>query len=64
MCTSAWSLQKADCISLRQFQRLCLCRQKLRFLAQTPLPTETVFGCMRLLPRKAEHLVLPGPFRW
>ena len=20
--------------------------------------------CVRLLPRKAEHLVLPGPFRW
>ena len=28
------------------------------------LPTEPLFGCaMRLLPRKAEHLVLPGPFR-
>ena len=38
--------------------------QKFRFLASTPLPTETLSGCMRLLPRGAEHLVLPGPFRW
>ena len=33
------------------------------FPARRLLPTETLFGCMRLLPKKAEHLVPPGPFR-
>ena len=38
--------------------------QKSRFLARRPLPTETLFeSAVRLLRRKAEHLVLPGPFR-
>ena len=39
-------------------------RQKFRFLARRPLPTETLFeSAVRLLRRKAEHLVLSGPLR-
>jgi hypothetical protein len=39
--------------------------QKFRFLAQRPLPTETLFeSTVRLLRRKAEHLMLSGPLRW
>ena len=37
--------------------------QKFRFLAQRPLPRDSVRVCVRLLHRKAEHLVLSGPFR-
>ena len=37
--------------------------QKFRFLAQRPLPRDSVRVCVRLLRRKAEHLVQAGPFR-
>jgi hypothetical protein len=38
--------------------------QKFRFRARKLPPTETLFGWMRLLPEKAVHQVLPGPFGW
>jgi len=58
------SPRKADRISMKRFSAPSSLPQKFRFLARRPLPTETPFKCaVRLLPRKAEHLVLPGPLR-
>ena len=61
VCTSTLSLQIADGISIKRLRRLPSLLQKIPF-PRMPLPNETLFGCMRLLPRKTEHLVLPGPF--
>jgi len=49
---------------MKRFQRVSLCRQNPVSSHGAPLQTEIpIQMCARLLPRKAEHLVLAGPHR-
>src|SRR6516164_226699 len=49
---------------MKRSQRLCLCCKNSAFSQETTIDGDSIRVCMRLLPRKTEHLVLLGPFGW